>query len=65
MHHRMMVDDRGGSHEYGTTSANANVGGTLVRFGTPTGDVSLTLGLRHAGNLPEKSRFSVTDFGAI
>ncbi|KAL0377811.1 UNVERIFIED_CONTAM: BEL1-like homeodomain protein 2 [Sesamum radiatum] len=36
---------------------------TLIRFGTNAGDVSLTLGLRHAGNLPEKSPFSVRDFG--
>ncbi|XP_057769964.1 BEL1-like homeodomain protein 4 [Salvia miltiorrhiza] len=35
----------------------------LVRFGANAGDVSLTLGLRHAGNLPEKSPFSVRDFG--
>ncbi|XP_071701740.1 BEL1-like homeodomain protein 2 [Rutidosis leptorrhynchoides] len=28
---------------------------TLIRFGTTSGDVSLTLGLRHAGNLPETS----------
>ncbi|GER30801.1 BEL1-like homeodomain 2 [Striga asiatica] len=34
---------------------------TLIRFGA--GDVSLTLGLRHAGNLPEKGPFSVRDFG--
>ncbi|XP_034933113.1 BEL1-like homeodomain protein 2 [Populus alba] len=52
--------------DYGTTSSNANAGGsTLIRFGTTTaGDVSLTLGLRHAGNMPEKSpTFSVRDFG--
>lgn len=30
----------------------------------PAGDVSLTLGLRHAGNMPEKSPFSVSDFGS-
>lgn len=47
------------------TSANAEMGSTLIRFGTSAGDVSLTLGLRHAGNLPEKSSstFSVRDFG--
>ncbi|KAI5581622.1 hypothetical protein BDE02_07G030200 [Populus trichocarpa] len=52
--------------DYGTTSSNANAGGsTLIRFGTTTaGDVSLTLGLRHAGNMPEKSpTFSMRDFG--
>lgn len=43
--------------------SNADVGPTLIRFGTSSGDVSLTLGLRHAGNLPEKSQFSVRDFG--
>ncbi|KAL8471962.1 hypothetical protein ACS0TY_029268 [Phlomoides rotata] len=49
-----MHDDQG---------SNADVGPTLIRFGTSSGDVSLTLGLRHAGNLPEKSQFSVRDFG--
>ncbi|PIN19607.1 Transcription factor MEIS1 [Handroanthus impetiginosus] len=38
---------------------NGNIGSTVVRFGTSSGDVSLTLGLRHA---PEKSPFSVRDF---
>ncbi|PSR88023.1 BEL1-like homeodomain protein [Actinidia chinensis var. chinensis] len=38
--------------------------GGVIRFGTAGGDVSLTLGLRHAGNVPEKSSFSVRDFGA-
>ncbi|KAI4327537.1 hypothetical protein L6164_019986 [Bauhinia variegata] len=52
--------------DYGTTSAAADIGSTLIRFGTTTaGDVSLTLGLRHAGNVPEKTPFSVRDFGAI
>jgi len=54
--------------DYGTTSSIANAGGsTLIRFGTTTaGDVSLTLGLRHAGNMPEKSpTFSMRDFGAV
>ncbi|KAJ8764435.1 hypothetical protein K2173_006175 [Erythroxylum novogranatense] len=56
-------------HHYGTTSGNANaaadIGSTLVRFGTtPAGDVSLTLGLRHDGNIPEKSSgFSLRNFG--
>ena len=36
---------------------------TRMRLGT-SGDVSLTLGLRHAGNTPEKNRpFSIRDFG--
>lgn len=50
-----------------TTSGNVDSGSTLIRFGTTAGDVSLTLGLRHAGNLPDKSKtttpFSVRDFG--
>ncbi|KAL7610100.1 hypothetical protein Lser_V15G12841 [Lactuca serriola] len=41
----------------------SEIGSTLIRFGTTAGDVSLTLGLRHAGNLPEKNSFSVRDFG--
>ncbi|KZV58669.1 hypothetical protein F511_41525 [Dorcoceras hygrometricum] len=41
----------------------SNESSTLIRFGSNAGDVSLTLGLRHAGNLPEKSRFSIRDFG--
>lgn len=54
----MAIDDtcRHGSFvsaEYGTTGTSADIGSTLIRFGTnTTGDVSLTLGLRHAGNLP-------------
>ncbi|XP_042024534.1 BEL1-like homeodomain protein 2 [Salvia splendens] len=40
-----------------------NIGSTVIRFGANAGDVSLTLGLRHAGNLPEKSPFSIRDFG--
>ncbi|KAK8606795.1 hypothetical protein V6N13_052552 [Hibiscus sabdariffa] len=52
---------------YGTTSTlgnNTDIGSTRIRLvGTTTGDVSLTLGLRHAGNMPEKSSsFSVRDF---
>ncbi|KAE8686004.1 BEL1-like homeodomain protein 4 [Hibiscus syriacus] len=56
----------GGSTGYGTTTTthgnNTDIGSTLIRLGTTTGDVSLTLGLRHAGNMPEKSSFSVRDF---
>ncbi|KAI3922026.1 hypothetical protein MKX01_005715 [Papaver californicum] len=49
---------------YGTTDDNNNMRFSMVRFGTTMGDVSLTLGLRHAGNsLPENSRFSARDFG--
>ncbi|KAE8695918.1 BEL1-like homeodomain protein 4 [Hibiscus syriacus] len=51
---------------YGTTTTtgnNTDIGSTLIRLGTTTGDVSLTLGLRHAGNMPEKSSsFSARDF---
>lgn len=36
--------------------------GTATASTAATGDVSLTLGLRHAGNLPDKGRFPV-DFG--
>uniref|UniRef100_A0A5B7AHM6 Putative BEL1-like homeodomain protein 2 n=1 Tax=Davidia involucrata TaxID=16924 RepID=A0A5B7AHM6_DAVIN len=49
--------------DFGTTSGNADIGSALIRFGTNAGDVSLTLGLRHAGNLPEKNPFQVRDFG--
>ncbi|KAM0055377.1 putative transcription factor Homeodomain-TALE-BEL family [Helianthus debilis subsp. tardiflorus] len=41
----------------------ADMGSTLIRFGTTASDVSLTLGLRHAGNLPEKTSYSVREFG--
>ncbi|KAI3500559.1 hypothetical protein L1887_36383 [Cichorium endivia] len=45
--------------DYRTTTGDdaADIGSTLIRFGTTSGDVSLTLGLRHAGNLPEKTSF--------
>ncbi|KAI6700146.1 hypothetical protein NL676_014470 [Syzygium grande] len=55
----------GSSTGFGAGNA-ADIGSALIRFGTAaaaTGDVSLTLGLRHAGNVPEKSSFSVTDLG--
>lgn len=42
-------------------------GVNVIRFGTKqAGDVSLTLGLRHAGNIPDHNKnpsFSVRDFG--
>ncbi|THG19204.1 hypothetical protein TEA_019744 [Camellia sinensis var. sinensis] len=47
-----------------TLTGNGDMGSTQIRFGPTGGDVSLTLGLRHAGNVPEKSPFSVRDFGA-
>ncbi|KAI3957513.1 hypothetical protein MKX01_001872 [Papaver californicum] len=54
------------THEYGSTSssvsnAHQDMESTLIRFGTASGDVSLTLGLRHAGNVPTENRFSVKD----
>ncbi|KAM7250215.1 hypothetical protein ACFE04_022098 [Oxalis oulophora] len=58
-------------HHYGTTGSDIG-SSTLISFGPTTvaGDVSLTLGLRHAGggggggNMPEKgSSFSLRDFG--
>lgn len=55
--------------EYITAGGNGddnsnNIGSTLISFGAnTTGDVSLTLGLRHVGNMPEKNPFSVRDFG--
>ncbi|KAI3437422.1 Homeobox domain-containing protein [Psidium guajava] len=57
-----MMDDP--CHRHG--GIGADIGSALIRFGTATaasGDVSLTLGLRHAGNAPEKNSFSVTDLG--
>lgn len=59
------------ANDYGTPSSGAtgdHMGSspTLIRYGATTaGDVSLTLGLRHAGNMPENtaSSFSVRDFG--
>ncbi|KAG4401758.1 hypothetical protein GLYMA_02G060002v4 [Glycine max] len=68
---RTMVADESCRHgslvatDFGTASAASDIGSTLIRFGTTTGDVSLTLGLRHAGNMPEKTPFSVRDFGGI
>ncbi|XP_028763992.1 BEL1-like homeodomain protein 4 [Neltuma alba] len=54
------------AEDCGTASATANnIGSTLIRFGTTAGDVSLTLGLHHAGNIPDTSPFSVRDFGGI
>ncbi|XP_060193494.1 BEL1-like homeodomain protein 4 [Lycium barbarum] len=36
---------------------DSEIGSTMIRFGTTSGDVSLTLGLHHAGNLPENTHF--------
>ncbi|TKY70505.1 BEL homeodomain protein 2 [Spatholobus suberectus] len=66
--HRLMATDdtcRLVTSDFGTASASTDIGSTLIRFGTTAGDVSLTLGLRHAGNMPEKTPFSVRDFGGI
>ncbi|KAK6924301.1 POX domain [Dillenia turbinata] len=69
-HHRPVVDDAAyrprrtlltptpvpTTADFGTASdSGGDLGPTLIRFGTPVGDVSLTLGLRQ--NLPEKSPF--------
>ncbi|KAH0696587.1 hypothetical protein KY285_013381 [Solanum tuberosum] len=46
--------------EYGTTNmaSNSEIGSNMITFGTTmASDVSLTLGLRHAGNLPENTHF--------
>lgn len=53
-----------GGGEGGTAASGAHLGPSCVRFGS-AGDVSLTLGLRHAGNMPEKTQFSVSDFGGL
>ncbi|XP_023518458.1 BEL1-like homeodomain protein 4 [Cucurbita pepo subsp. pepo] len=66
----------GSGQHYGTMSEDARAatdvsnGPTLIRFGTSgttTGDVSLTLGLRHAGNTSaatmDNPSFSLRDFG--
>ncbi|KAK4712283.1 hypothetical protein R3W88_006796 [Solanum pinnatisectum] len=39
------------------TTTHDHMGSTMIRFGTTAGDVSLTLGLRHAGNLSENTHF--------
>ncbi|XP_073018820.1 BEL1-like homeodomain protein 4 isoform X1 [Primulina eburnea] len=57
----MQETDSGSTHQPG--NGRVNDSSTLIRFGANPSDVSLTLGLRHAGNLPEKSRFSIRDFG--
>lgn len=67
MHYNQVAIDRPGGlvMDYGTTGAEAeDIDSKLLRFGTTTGDVSLTLGLQHTGNLPENNQFSVGDFGS-
>ncbi|KAG9135856.1 hypothetical protein Leryth_002572 [Lithospermum erythrorhizon] len=54
--------DFGGDY---STSGDGDFGSTLIKFGPSSGDVSLTLGLRQGGNnMPDKSSFSVRDFGS-
>ena len=52
----------------GFDDADMDGDNNVIRFGTtnPTGDVSLTLGLRHAGNIPDKNAsFCARDFGGF
>ncbi|KAG4121239.1 hypothetical protein ERO13_D11G193800v2 [Gossypium hirsutum] len=66
IHHQRIAGTTVAAADYGTTAGgNTDIGSSLIRLGTTTaGDVSLTLGLRHAGNMPENtSSFSVRDFG--
>ncbi|KAG2244894.1 hypothetical protein Bca52824_093269 [Brassica carinata] len=74
-----VVSSYGGSTAFSAiaTTCQQGVGGfddadmdgnnNVIRFGTnPTGDVSLTLGLRHAGNMPDNNAsFCVRDFGGF
>ncbi|XP_055803139.1 BEL1-like homeodomain protein 2 [Solanum dulcamara] len=50
-------DCRHGNFSVDGTTTHDHMGSTMIRFGTTAGDVSLTLGLRHAGNLPENTHF--------
>lgn len=68
-HGSMVAENYGtitGDHVAAAAAADMN-GPTLIRFGTSgtaSGDVSLTLGLRHAGNAPaDNPPFSVRNFG--
>ncbi|GMH25244.1 hypothetical protein Nepgr_027087 [Nepenthes gracilis] len=76
MRHHRLGNPTNPDRDFGTTASAAvagvpdgNIGSpaaaTLMRFGTAAaGDVSLTLGLRHAGNTPpEKSSFPIRHFG--
>jgi len=59
-HRSMAMDDtcRYGSLVAEDYETGSDIGSsTLIRFGSTTGDVSLTLGLRHAGNVPDKNNF--------
>ncbi|GMI65979.1 BEL1-like homeodomain 2, SAWTOOTH 1 [Hibiscus trionum] len=69
--HDKSIDDdkdtcRGGNVVAGTTTGGnvVDIGSTLTSSGTTAGDVSLTLGLRHAGNMSDNTPpFSLRDFG--
>ncbi|KAG9158750.1 hypothetical protein Leryth_013647 [Lithospermum erythrorhizon] len=50
--------------DFGVATTSDDIGSTLIKFGTSSRNVSLTLGLRHPGDLPENSSFSVRDFGS-
>ncbi|OIV92900.1 hypothetical protein TanjilG_01034 [Lupinus angustifolius] len=63
--HRSMATDEICHYGTAVSEGGADIGSNLIRFGTIAGDVSLTLGLRHDGNMPQKTRFSVRDFGGI
>ncbi|KAK4789566.1 hypothetical protein SAY86_016870 [Trapa natans] len=69
-HQRMDTDDgfrQSGSFQpvfAAAATGNMDIApAAVMNFGTTSGDVSLTLGLRHAGNMPEKNSFPVTEFG--
>ncbi|GMH06461.1 hypothetical protein Nepgr_008301 [Nepenthes gracilis] len=72
-HHRILntAVDRDTCRDFGTTATAEDITGsnavaaTLIRFGTTAaGDVSLTLGLRHAGSAPEKNAFPLRRLGS-
>lgn len=64
--YRCFMANEAGRHDLGvSTDEGANAG--LVRLGSSqAGDVSLTLGLRHSGNVPKTrmSQLSISDFEA-
>ncbi|KAF5752945.1 BEL1-like homeodomain protein 4 [Tripterygium wilfordii] len=69
-HQQLPFPDSFDQYHGPTTSTSGNAVSTaFIRFGATPGDVSLTLGLRHAGNMPpdknttSSSPFSVRDFG--
>lgn len=58
-----------GAADYGSTSnhpLNGGIESTLIKSGTSAGDVvSLTLGLRHPANFPEKRQFRLETLGDV